>query len=384
MMQVPTVNQPAYATASQPNYNAVKIDIHNPQVNAGGYSQAPAYAPASAPLTAPMYAYPQAQIYELPQQSVYQPQQNFKQPLAVQEAPQVPQPVVIPAPIIQAPVVPAPAPAPVAAAPVVQAPVVEAPVVQAPAVQPVVVTPPVATTIQPPTSAPVIAAVQPVAAAAPAVTAQAVDVKSPEVVAPKLDLNAFIGKLTSPDFQQQEIGMEAIAELAKNAPAQATELLDVKVVDSLLGIMEKDTSKLEGPTSQQLQIREKIMAKQPVTDAEMAEASKITPMELGERNKQYAIYTVAILQKLYGTEVQKLSNEVVPLTNLPGIAGEVEQLKNNPNPMVRAAVVDGLSHIKRPEYKNELTALFTVAKNDKDPIVSELAAKNLEDLSKLA
>ena len=142
---------------------------------------------------------------------------------------------------------------------------------------------------------------------APAATAQAVDIKAPEVVAPKLDLNAFIGKLTSPDFQQQESGMEAIAELAKNSPAQATELVDVKVIESLLGIMEKDSSKLEGPTPQQLQIREKIMTKQAVTEPEMAEASKITPMEQAERNKQYAIYTVAILQKLYGTEIQKMS-----------------------------------------------------------------------------
>jgi len=352
MMQVPTVNPQSYVTASQPNYNAVKIDINNPQVSAPGSSQPPAYAPASAPITAPMYAYPQAQIYELPQQSIYQPQQSVKQPLAVQEAPQVPQPVIVNPPIVQAPVV-APPTAPSALQPVAS-------------------------------TQPAVAAIEPVAASKPAATAQAVDVKAPEVVAPKLDLNAFIGKLTSPDFQQQESGMEAIAELAKNSPAQATELLDVKVIESLLGIMQKDSSKLEGPTPEQLQIREKIMSKQTVSEKETAEANKTTPMEQAERNKQYAIYTVAILQKLYGDEVKKMTNTTVPLTELPGIAGTVEQLKNNPNPMIRAASIDALNHIKCSEYKKDLTTLFTVAKDDKDPMVKEVATKSLDEVSKLA
>lgn len=315
-MQVPTVQpQQTYPVSAQPNYNAVKIDINNPQVNAPGYSQNQTPAPVQTPAyTAPIYSYPPAQVYEMPQQSVYQPQ-------AVQQIPSVPQPVIV----------------------------------------------------QP--------AVNQVPAAAPA---QPVEVKAPEAATPQVDLNAFLGKLTNPDYNVQASAMEEIAGLAQNSPQKATELLDVKVIDTLLGIMQNDTSKLTGPTPQQLQIREKIMSGKPVTEAETAEANKITPMEQAERNKQYAIYTVAILQKLYGSEIEKMNNTVVPLTELPGAAGIVEQIKNNPNPMVRASGIDALSYIQRPEYKQDLTTLFTVAKKDKDANVQQAAAKALEKLAQVA
>jgi len=185
-------------------------------------------------------------------------------------------------------------------------------------------------------------------------------------------------------LEQQANTMEAIAEMAQVSPKQAAELLDVRVVDTLLGIMSKDSSKLEGPTAQQLQIREKIMSGKSVTEAEKAEANKITPMEQAERNKQYAIYTVAILQKLYGSEIEKINKTVVPITEMPGAAGIVEQVKNNPNPMVRAAGIDALSFIQRPEYKQDLTTLFTVAQKDKDVNVQQAATKALEKLAKLA
>jgi len=87
---------------------------------------------------------------------------------------------------------------------------------------------------------------------------------------------------------------------------------------------------------------------------------------------------------LYVSEIQKLNNTVVPLTELPGAAGIVEQVKSNQNPMVRASAVDALSYIQLPEYKQDLTTLFTIAKNDKDPSVKEASTKALEKLAQLA
>ena len=334
-MQVPQIQAPqayAPAPAAQPNYNAVKIDIHNPQVNTPSTPQA-----VSQPITAPIYgSVPTASVYEVPQQSIYQPQQNFNQPPTVQEMPSVPQPVIVQPTVNPAPVAPTVPPAPVAVAPT-----------QAPPAQPV-------------------------------------EVKAPEASSPQVDLNAFLGKLANPDYDVQASAMESIADLAQNSPAKATELLDVKVIDTLLGIMQNDTSKLAGPSAQQLQIREKIMSGKPVTEAETAEANKITPMEQAERNKQYSIYTVAILQKLYGSEIEKMNKTVVPLTELPGAAGIVEQVKNNPNPMVRASGIDALSYVQRPEYKQDLTTLFTVAKKDKDVNVQQAATKALEKLTQVA
>ena len=339
-MQIPAVQpQQSYPLAPQPNYNAVKIDINNPSVNAPAASQC--QAPPAAPVTSPIYGnVPTASVYEMPQVSAYPPQ------AAAQPMPSVPQPVIIPPTVAPVPALAA-TPAPVATAPVQATP--------APAVTP-----------------------------APVAPVQAVEVKAPEATAPKVDVNAFISKLSSADYEQQATAMESIADLAQNSPKQAAALLDVKVIDTLLGIMQADSSKLAGPTPAQLQIREKIMGGKPVTEAETVDANKISPMELSERNKQYSIYTVAILQKLYGSEVEKISNTVVPLTELPGAAGIVEQIKSNPNPMVRASAIDALSYIQRPEYKQDLNTLFTVAKKDKDTNVQQAATKAMDKLAQVA
>lgn len=359
MMQIPITQTPqCQPPVVQPSYNAVKIDIHNPQVNAQGYSQNPIQSQSC---TAPMYSYPESPIYEVPKQSIYNPQTPaINQPPAVQELPSVPPPVVI----AQTPAQPT-----------------------VPTVSPIAT--PVATQETAPIASVAVATPEVVPAQAtevktPEVAPQTVEIKTPEVKTPRVDVNEFISKLTSPDYEVQATAMESIADMAQSSPEKATELLDVKVVDTLLGIMSADSSKLTGPTPQQLQIREKIMNGKPVTEAETAEANKVTPMEQAERNKQYSIYTVAILQKLYGSEIEKLNNTIVPLTELPGAAGIVEQVKTNPNPMVRASALDALSFIQRPEYKQDLTTLFTVAQKDKDVNVQQVATKALAKLAQVA
>lgn len=382
MIQTPVTQVPQYQPiATQPSYNAVKIDINNPQVNAPGYMQNPIQTPPPAPITAPMYSYPQSQIYEVPQQSVYTTQQApaVSQPKAVQELPSVPPPVIV-QPTVN--VTPAEAPVPVAAPiPTVTTTPIEA---TSPVAAAAVTPQPVEATPQPVEVKAPDVNTQPAEATAPAVEPQSVEVKAPDVTAPKLDLNEFLSKLSNNDYEVQASTMEAIADLAQNSPEKATELLDVKVFDALLNIMNVDSSKLEGPSAQQFEIREKIMSGKPVTEAEAIEANKVTPMGQAERNKQYSIYTVAILQKLYGSEVEKMNNTVVPLTELPGAAGIVEQVKNNPNPMVRASALDALSYIQRPEYKQDLTTLFTVAQKDKDVNVQQAAKKALEKLAQIA
>lgn len=340
MQTQPVQSQPSYPLVSQASYNAVKIDIHNPQVNTNPSK------PPSEPVTAPIYGnVPTASVYEVPKQSIYEPQANFNQPPTAPAMPSIPAPVIIPPTIkTNTPAEPKKEEAPAA-----------------------------------PTAAPETAQTVNTSDA----PAKTVDVKAPVEAKPAVDVNAFLARLANPDFKEQANAMEEIADMAQNQPQKATELLDVKVIDSLLNIMQADSSKLEGPTPQQLQIREKIITGKPVTEAETVEANKISPMELAERNKQYAIYTVAIMQKLYGSEIEKTSNAVVPLTELPGAAGIVEQIKSNPNPMVRASGIDALSYIQRPEYKQDLTTLFTVAKNDKDLNVQEVAAKALEKLAQV-
>ena len=342
MMQIPNFPNP-YMQVAQPqpqpqSYNAVKIDVHNPSVIAPGVAQAAPQAGQYAQPTMPYYSYPQAPVYQYPQapvQPYYMPAQ---------------QPVVIPPQVTeQAPKAPEAAATEVAPAASVNVP------------QPVVTKPE---------------------------TEQAKDVKEPKIetpapLEPQVDLNAFISKLANPDYEVQASAMEEIANMVKDNPQKATELLDVKVMDTLNNIINTDSSKLAGPTQEQIAARQKMMKNEQMTDNEKTLATTITPMEQAERNKSYAMFTTAILQKLYSDEVAKLTNTTVPLTELPGAVSIVEQLKNNPNPMVRTSAIEALSYIQQPAYKNDLNTLFTIAKNDQDKGVQEAANLALNKLNQM-
>lgn len=370
MIQVPSIQNPypapqymqnPYMTQPVPqaDYNAVKIAINGATVQAPG-AQQPQVGGYAAP-TMPYYNYPQSDLYNYPQ-AVQQPYY-----MPVQQA----QPCVCPAPVqTQA---------------VAQTPVIEQPVAQVPSVQPQV--------IQQNINAPAAVAVpEPVitqaAVAAPEVQPKEakaepkVEVVKPEELKPQVDINAFIAELTNPDFDKQATAMENIAMMVNQEPQKATELLDERVVKSLTDILNADTKELVGPSKEQMEARQKIMTGKEVSDAEKELANTMTPKEQAERNKSYALFTMAIMQKLFGDEVKNLSGQVVPITELPGAVAVVEQLKSNPNPMVRASAIEALSYIERPEYKDDLNTIFTIAKNDQDKNVQETATAALAKLNK--
>ena len=350
------VQQPQYCPVQpqQPSYNAVKIDVHNPSVSA----PAPQYIPQYEQPTAPIYAYPQAPIYAYPQ-----PQQA-----PVCYPGMVPQQVTVPAPTTEV-------------APVVQ----QAPAVKEPVVVPPVVPAPVTAINQQNINAPVVASPQEVKAPVQeaAASAQKPEIVASEPVVAPVDLNGFIAKLANPDFDVQVAGMEDIAGMVKGNPEKASVLLDTKIFDALNNIIAFDSSSVEGPTKEQLSARAKMESGAAVTDAEKTLAMTPTLQDKAERNKSYALFTTAIMDKLYADEISKLSNNTVPLTELPGIANLVNQLKDNPNPIVRASALDALSYIQAPAYKQDLTTLFTVAKKDKDPGVSQAAELALQKLNEV-
>lgn len=339
----PYVPQYAQQGTPAPNYNAVKIDVHNPSVSAPGVGQVAMNVPQYAQPTMPLYNYPQAQLYDYPQapaQPYYMPQQ----PVA-----SMPGQVVPPAPQVAEPAVAQSAPQ------VIQQQNINTP----------------APMVSQPAEAPKSA------------EAPKVEIEQPVPMAPQVDLNSFIAKLSNPDYEVQANAMEEIANMVKDEPQKATELLDEKVVNALNTIISTDSSKLAGPTAEQIAAREKLMKGEQLSDADKKLATTITPMEQAERNKSYAMFTASIMQKLYGDEVAKLTGSTVPLTELPGAVTIVEQLKNNPNPMVRTSAIEALSYIQQPAYKQDLTTLFTIAKNDQDKNVQEAATAALAKLEQV-
>ena len=178
------------------------------------------------------------------------------------------------------------------------------------------------------------------------------EIVKPELMKPGIDLDGLVGILTSPDYDEQADAMEAISEVAMYAPDKAEDLLDNKVVDNLLNIMSKDTSKMEGKDK-----------------------------ELAERNKEYAMFTTATLQKLYADGVKDLTKTDVPADDLIGMAGIVNELKTNKNASVREAAVASIGYMTRPEYKKDLAPLLQEASHDQDAKVKAQADKQLKSLN---
>lgn len=226
-------------------------------------------------------------------------------------------------------------------------------------------------------------------------------IKRPEIVPsedikPEIDILLVTSNLNSEDFDTQALQMEEIARIAIDNPEAATPFVVRDVFKSLIAIVNKDSSTLSAPSEKQIEARKKLienfvaLEKNPKTkeapnklsEEDIALANTISPMEQAERNKEYALYTMAVLSKIFMDGVEKETGNVVPFTDIPGVSSMVDALRYNPNSGVKAAAIDSLMYIKKPEYKEELSTLINLAKADKNPIVSQTATKAMEKINK--
>lgn len=329
MIQSPSVNygytapvQQPYYQQPAPEYNAIKINIIDPKVNAPGAQQ-----PSS------VYNYPQAPVYNYPQ-------------APAQQAPAYYPPVQAPAPQ-SVPQVAPPAPQVVNQQTVNQVP---------PSVIP---EQPQAQTTQ----------------AAQTVPEQPVQ-QQPATAA--VNVPAFTQRIKSDDLADVGKAIEEVADIAQTRPAP--ELLDTDLMEALLGVIGKDSSTLEAPTEQQKTLRQQFLEGKQLTEAELAEANKITPLEMAERNKQYALFTTAILQNQLIDEFKKTNNVTPDIKDLPGMEQIVLTIKDNPNPMLRASGLAALAFNARPEYKPVMKEIFELSKQDADENVRKVAEEGLAKL----
>jgi len=235
----------------------------------------------------------------------------------------------------------------------------------------------------------------------PTVPQPAVEEKPADAPAPNdVNIDKVIENLSSTDFDKQALQMDEIAKKGLANEADVEPYVKEEVFNKLMDIMEVDSTKLQGATERQLQLREMkaqndaameqatAAGKDPNTvqlphnmsAADIAEAETLSPLEQAERNKEYALFTTAILQKTYADTIEKRAGKVVPLTDLPAAAMVVDELKTNPNPAIRTAAIDSLMFIQRPEYKDDLTRIYTIAQSDSDDVVSAAAGEALKSL----
>jgi len=339
-----TYSQPVY---QPPQLNAVKIDIINPQA-IGGQQQAPVMQEQPQYF----YSYPTAQTYNIPTTSYYGPQ--------AQAMPQAQYPVMPPMP------------------PVPQYPQ-QVPVMDQTITQNVQTVPP--TPVPPPPS---VIDEQP----APQQVAQPQVVQEPQaanVPTAGIDVAAINAALKSDDLDAQTNAIQQIAEIGQSNPQQAAALLNEETFTGLTNIITRDTTALPGPTQKQIELRQKLEAGKNLTPQEQQEAETLSPQEKAEINKQFGTYTLAVLQKNFreaiDAEAAKQGVQSVTINELPGITEVVNNLKDNPNPIIREASIQALKYIAKPEDKEVLKTIFDIsAKQDADPSVRQSAQEALNAL----
>lgn len=317
--------QACYPQQPPAEYNAIKINIVDPKVNAPG-SQA----------TSP-YSYPQAPVYSYPQATqapVYYP--PMQQPQVVQEQGNV---------VMNQP-----------------------PMTQPQIINQQTVTPPPPSVIPPaPTTT---------AAPSPVTVPEATPAAQPTGV----DVAGLTAKINSADLEVSGKAIEDIADIAQTKPEQAPQLLDTGLMEALLGVIGKDDSALEGPSEKQKDLRQQAVSGKQLSDEDMKIANTITPSEMSTRNKQYALFTTAILQNALIDEFKKTNNMTPDIKDLPGMEQIVTTIKDNANPMLRASGLAALAYNARPEYKAVMKEIFELSKQDADENVQKVAAEGLTKL----
>ena len=230
---------------------------------------------------------------------------------------------------------------------------------------------------------------------------QPLEIIPPVEIKPDVDIPAIMNNLASEDFDVQAKQMEEIARVSMQDAQKAVPYIVTEVFSELINIVEKDSSNLTPPSEKQIETRKHIIINEiikeqakaqnkdvneiklpfEISENDIQEASVLSPLEQAERNKEYALYTMSILAKVYTDEVHKHTGNVVPLTDLPGVSTIVDTLRNDSNSGVRISAVDALRYLYRPEYKDELTSVLNLAVEDGDPNVVRAALSALESFN---
>ena len=204
---------------------------------------------------------------------------------------------------------------------------------------------------------------------------------------PIFNTDEVVKTLNSKDLKEQTIGLATIAFICEENPKIAKQFLNPPIVKALTDILKQDSKKLSGPTPQQLKLRKEVMEGKKISDEQMKIASQSSPMEMSERNKQFAIYTIALLDGILINEFDKnnkTSSEKIDLEmrDLPGMDDVINVLKTDPNPVLRTTAVEALFFIAKPQFNPVIKPILKAASNDKDIKVSETAKKALANIDK--
>lgn len=338
--------------------NAVAINIYNPQAYGAPQQQAPQM---------PNYT---NSFYQMPTASMYQPQMDpmaayyqqfmpMQNPIQPMMMPQY-QPELMAAPMPQ--VMPQPAPQ------IMPESIMEQPQVQAtPEVQP---QPEVAAA---PEAAPQVEA-QPEVAAAPEAEA------APAAV---VDTEGLVNALKGSDAAQKEEAINKIAEHVQDSADVALQVVSEPIMQALVDVINEDTTALQGPTDAQIAVAEKVAKGEQLTPEEDALAEQLSPRDQANKNRIFALYTIAMIQKLQKEELAQYSEnqvanggqalEPLKVQDLIGYNDIVNVIKNDSRPEVKVAAIQALRYVADKNDAQAIKEVLTESLNSTDEAVKAAA-----------
>ena len=322
--------------------NAVNINIYNPQAYGNAPQQPYDY-------TNSLYNVPQNSVYN--QNAQYVPQQIIPQVIP-NVAPQV-QPAYVQAPVAQPAIVAIPAPQVMPNSVLDQSKPVVQPEISKPEVE---------------------------------------IVNKEEDKTNKIDTDKLINDLKSTDTKVRETAINKLAEYAQNDDVNiAKQVLTEPIMQTLVDIIGEDTTGLQGPADAQIAVAEKVARGEQLTPEEDKISEELSPRDAANQNRMFALYTLAMLQKLQRDEVdeyiesQKANGQetIAPLSleNVYGYDGVVNVIKNDPRSEVKVAAIQSLKHVARPEDESTVKTVLAEALNSQDEEVKAVAQEAVEQLA---
>ncbi len=203
-----------------------------------------------------------------------------------------------------------------------------------------------------------------------------------------VDIDALVSGLADADADKKAQTINQIAEYAQGEPSVALQVVSEPVMNGLINIINEDTTGLEGPTDKQIEIAEKITKGEKLTPEEDALSEQLSPRDKANKNRIFALYTLAMIQKLQREELnqyienQKANGEqpIEPLKieELPGYNDIVNIIKNDPRPEVKVAAMQALQYIAEPNDKAVVEGVLADSLNSQDEVIKTAAQEVMD------
>ena len=158
-------------------------------------------------------------------------------------------------------------------------------------------------------------------------------------------------------------------------------------MQALVDVIKEDTTSLEGPTDKQIEIAEKISKGQQLTPEEDALSEQLSPRDKANKNRIFALYTLAMIQKLQRDELsqyietQKANGEQpiepLKLEDLIGYNDVVNVINNDSRPEVKVAAIQALEHVAEPADKANVQKVLAKSLKSRDEGVKSAAQEAL-------